>query len=266
LNDKLDRGHINGFTRVAVFVVLLGVASLLASAQSGFSSFSGSIVDEQSRGIPGTAVVLSNEVRQAKYEVKTNAEGRFEFVGLPAGEYGVEVRGIGFQLLKDVLTVPGPSLQRRYMLKLGTLQETITLKFDPNKRSSTDDPEPAPKLREVSMPARKECAASTAGGRVVPPKKIRDVAPQYPRALEGTGIEGTVVMEARIGVDGYVNDIRLIGEPNTELAHATMAAVRDWRYTETLLNCEPVEVMMTVTTNFQRMPPPPPPAPGSAPR
>ena len=57
-------------------------------------------------------------------------------------------------------------------------------------------------------------------------------------------------MEARIGTDGYVNDIRLIGDAHPELAHSAIAAVRDWRYTQTLLNCQPVEVTMTITTNF----------------
>ena len=39
---------------------------------------------------------LTNEARQAKYEVKTNADGRFEFVGLPAGEYSSKRRAWDF--------------------------------------------------------------------------------------------------------------------------------------------------------------------------
>ena len=40
--------------------------------------------------------MLANEARQAKYEVKTNANGRFEFVGLPAGEYAWKRRASAF--------------------------------------------------------------------------------------------------------------------------------------------------------------------------
>ena len=85
--------------------------------------------------------------------------------------------------------------------------------------------------------------------------------PVYPVALRGTGTGGTVVMEGRIGLDGYIGDIRIIGDAHPELAHSAIAAVRDWRFTQTLLNCQPVEVTMTITTNFNAVPPPPPPAP-----
>jgi hypothetical protein len=37
--------------------------------------------------------------------------------------------------------------------------------------------------------------------------------------------------------------------------------VREWAFTETLLNCQPIEVGMTIAINFKGMPPPPPPAP-----
>jgi hypothetical protein len=62
----------------------------------------------------------------------------------------------------------------------------------------------------------------------------------------------------------------VIGDAHPELVHAAIAAVRDWRYTQTLLNCQPIEVTMTVTTNFREMkappPPPPPPPAGAGPR
>ena len=95
LNDRLERGSISGGTRAAILVVLLAVTTAVAAAQSGFVTFSGSIVDESARGVPGTTISLTNESREAKYEVKTNATGRFEFVGLPAGEYGLEAKGNG---------------------------------------------------------------------------------------------------------------------------------------------------------------------------
>ena len=254
LNRRPMGKHVRGF----IFSGSIGVTAAVAAAQSGFASFSGRITDEQSRGVPGVAVGLANDVRQSKYEVKTNAEGRYEFVGLPAGDYAVLIEGAGFQAIKDVLTVSGQNIQRDYMFKLGTLQETIVIRFNPNEPVDQNAPAPTGKVREVAMPPRKECAASPTGGRIVPPRKIRDVAPIYPLGLRATGTEGTVVMETRIGPDGYPSDITIVGDAHPELAHAAIAAVRDWRYTETLLNCQPVDVMMTVTTKFERMPPPAP--------
>ena len=68
-------------------------------------------------------------------------------------------------------------------------------------------------------------------------------------------------MISRIGRDGYVADVRIVGDAQPDLAQSAVAAVREWRYTETLLNCTPVDVTMNVTVNFQPAPPPPPPAP-----
>jgi TonB family protein len=263
LNDRLNRTPISRARRAVVVSALLTMTVAVAAAQSAYFSFSGTVADESGRGVPGTTLALVNEQRQMKYEVKSNDSGAFEFVGLPAGEYGLLVRALGFQEVKDVITIGGKNLQRNVALRVGTLQETINVTFDPAEKAAANPAPVSPRIKEVPMPAAKECVASSAGGRIVPPKKIRDVAPVYPAALRGTGTGGTVVMEGRLGVDGYVNDIRVIGEANPELVHAAIAAVRDWRFTPTLLNCQPMEPMITITTNFREMkaPPPPPPAP-----
>jgi protein TonB len=48
---------------------------------------------------------------------------------------------------------------------------------------------------------------------------------------------------------GDVTDVRFIGGPLT-LRDAAVEAVRQWRYTPTLLDGMPVPVIMTVTVNF----------------
>jgi beta-lactamase regulating signal transducer with metallopeptidase domain len=252
LNDRLERGSISGGTRAAILMVLLGLTTAVAAAQSGFVTFSGRVADEQGRGVQSVAVALVNEARQAKYEVKTNANGRFEFVGLPAGEYSVEAQSSGFQSFKDDLTVAGQNLERNYTLKIGTLQETVTLGF--SARDETNEAlRDTPVVGQSITPKKWECViASPGGGYILPPKKIRDAHPYYPSALRGVWTAGTVKMEARIGVDGYVADVRIVGDAQPDLAQSAVAAVREWRYTETMLNCTPVEVMMNVTVNFER--------------
>jgi beta-lactamase regulating signal transducer with metallopeptidase domain len=251
LNNRLDREPITKATRALIFALLLGLTSAIAAAQSGFVSFTGRIVDEQSRSVQGVGVGLANEAREAKYEVKTNADGRFEFVGLPPGDYTVEVLGMGFQPIKDVVTIKGQNLSRDYSMKLGTLQETVVLRFDPSEaiKQPVHD---SPNVGNTVAVAKKECVVSSGGGRIVPPKKIRDAKPYYPSALRGVWTEGAVQMEARIGLDGYVADVRIVGDAQPDLAQSAVAAVREWRYTETLLNCTPVEVMFKVTVNFNR--------------
>ena len=256
LNNHLDRGPLSASRRAAIFVLLLAATSAVAAAQSSFSTYSGSVADEQGRGVPGVAMILVNDARQAKYEVKTNADGRFEFVGLPPGEYSVEAKGIGFQPLKDVLAVVGKNLERSYTLKVGTLQETINV-----TDGGRDAPQPV--IKEVVPKPRPACVPSGAGGQIVPPRKIRDYAPVFPASLRGTGTNGVVIMKALIGLDGYITDITIDNAAHPELASAAVTAVREWKFTETLLNCQPIEVGMTISVNFKgaQLPPAAPPPP-----
>lgn len=252
LNNRLDRGSISGGTRAAILVALLAVTTAVAAAQSSFVTFTGRVTDEQQRGVKAVSVMLVNEAREAKYEVKTNADGRFEFIGLPAGEYAVEARGNGFQPLKDVLSVAGQNLQRNYGLKLGTLQETVSLRFNPGDAAANDLAKDTPTVGKTFVAKPIECAPSPDGGRIVPPKKVRDASPYYPSSLRGVWTEGTVKMQARIGLDGYVADVTIVGDAQPDLALSAVAAVREWQFTQTLLNCVPVEVTMDVTVNFER--------------
>lgn len=87
------------------------------------------------------------------------------------------------------------------------------------------------------------------GGTVKPPTKIKDVRPVYPDAARAEGVEGIVIVEARIGTDGSVLEVKVI-RSIPALDDAAVEAVRQWEFQPTLLNGNPVEVMMTATVNF----------------
>ena len=88
------------------------------------------------------------------------------------------------------------------------------------------------------------------GGAIQPPTKIRDVAPVYPQIAQAAGVSGIVIVSATIGTDGAVVDSAVL-KAHPLLAQAALDAVRQWRFTPTRLNGEPVPVVMTVTVNFQ---------------
>lgn len=87
------------------------------------------------------------------------------------------------------------------------------------------------------------------GGDVKEPKKIKDVKPVYPEEAKNAGIQGIVIIEAVIGTDGSIQEAKVL-RPVDLLDKAALDAVMQWRYTPTLLNGEPVEVVMTVTVTF----------------
>lgn len=105
-----------------------------------------------------------------------------------------------------------------------------------------DEPLPPP------APAR--VAPVRVGGSVRPPQKIRDAAPVYPAVAAAARVEGMVILEAVIGEDGRVSDVRVL-RSTPLLDQAAIDAVRQWQFTPTLLNGQPVPVVMTVTVNFR---------------
>ena len=78
---------------------------------------------------------------------------------------------------------------------------------------------------------------------------IRRIQPAYPPLARQARIQGPVVLQAEIGKDGSIQNLRLIsGHPM--LAPAAIEAIKQWKYKPYILNGEPVEVETTITFNF----------------
>lgn len=87
------------------------------------------------------------------------------------------------------------------------------------------------------------------GGNVKAPIKIHDVSPAYPPIAKTAKIQGIVILEVIIDTDGTVKDASVLRSVQL-LDQAALDAVRQWKFTPTLLNGVPVSVAMTVTMNF----------------
>ena len=87
------------------------------------------------------------------------------------------------------------------------------------------------------------------GGDIKEPRKIYDAKPTYPPAAQAAGVQGIVIVEAIIGVDGRVSSAKILRSVPM-LEEAAIDAVSQWVYEPTLLSGVPVPVVMTVTVNF----------------
>lgn len=87
------------------------------------------------------------------------------------------------------------------------------------------------------------------GGTISRPERIHYVAPEYPALARAARREGTVILEAVLDTDGSVREARVL-RPVALLDEAALEAVRQWRFTPTLLNGEAVPVVLTVTVVF----------------
>ena len=99
-------------------------------------------------------------------------------------------------------------------------------------------PEPAP--QQLVRP----------GGGIKPPRKIVDVKPIYPELALTARQTGVVILETIIDAQGRVETVRVL-RGYSLLNQAAIDAVKQWRFTPTLLNGEPVPIVMTVTVNFE---------------
>jgi protein TonB len=86
-------------------------------------------------------------------------------------------------------------------------------------------------------------------GREESPRLIFHPTPEYPPLWDGQVIKGLVRLDAVIGADGKVQELKAIsGSPL--LIKAAMGAVKNWRYQPTLVNGEAVEVATEIDINF----------------
>ena len=87
------------------------------------------------------------------------------------------------------------------------------------------------------------------GGNVQESKLIRKVEPVYPELAKRARVQGSVILSVTVDEEGNVSEIRVTkGHPL--LDEAALTAVRQWKYSPTLLNGEPVPVIATVTVIF----------------
>lgn len=99
----------------------------------------------------------------------------------------------------------------------------------------TKEPPPAPVVR--------------VGGKIVAPRKIKDVPPEYPALALQARLSGMVILEAHVDTRGQVKSVKVLrGLPLFD--EAAIAAVKQWRYQPLLLNGMPTEFLLTVTVMF----------------
>ncbi len=252
LNVRLNHAPISWTAGLAFALALVGVTATLAgvvtSAQSGNASFSGSLVDAIGKILPETTVVLSNSQSQQKYQATSDQTGHFAFASVPAGDYQLLVDKPGFATAQGRVTLgDGQRVTRDVVLQVGNLEEHITF-----VAHSGDAPlapvTPRPPVFESTGDL--DYCQSPVGGCITQPKKLRDFKPVYPASKADASMSGTVVVDARIGTDGFMKNFFVVSG-DRDFANAAIAAFKNWQFSQTRLDGVPVEVDMRVTTVFR---------------
>jgi hypothetical protein len=185
--------------------------------QSPQTTLSGHIQDQTGGSIPGATVTITNQQTQEPHAAVTNAAGAFQFVNLPPGMYELAAELSGFRKvrLSIDLSAGAPTILTVTM-PIGALSEAINVQCGSAASSILQMIFPTLSAQEpASTPIR-------IGGSIRPPRKTRDVRPVCPAG--GVTGEVVVLLEGRIGVDGFITEIRPLRKDDAVPAEFTASA------------------------------------------
>jgi TonB family protein len=241
LNPTINRTTPSRQSIIMIALLLFAITvptAAFRAAQTAPAALTGSVYDPTGGVMPGVALTLEN-AQEAKQQATSRADGRFDFPQVAPGKYTLSASLPGFRTLRQEFELKtARDWDRAITLQVGELKESISVR----ERRITGPV--GPSQPQLPKPIR-------VGGNIKVPTKTLDVKPVYPKTMREAGREGIVPIEAIIGPDGSVTSVRVVSaDVHPDFAIAAADAVRQWKFTPTLLNGTPVEVVMTVKVQF----------------
>ena len=244
-----------------------------AMAPQAPASLSGSLRDASGAMLPGVQLTLTDSKSEKSFSGTSDRNGSFAFLELTPSSYRLEAKLPGFaSLLYELTLASGENINRAMTMRIGSLVESVVVNCatgvaatipsvagprHAQARSAFDWRYATERLWTsiagslgVTPIYAAQAPPLRIGGQIAVPRRTKDVKPSCPGVPIGSG--GVVLLEATIGPDGMMRDLKILraidGRP--EFGQSAIEAVRQWEYTPTLLNNSPVAVIMTVTVVF----------------
>src|SRR5215467_14155313 len=114
-------------SHVVVFILTLFLVVLPLSGQTGTSSITGTVTDQQERVVSGATLTLTNTATGALREAKSNEAGIYAFDFLIHGDYKLDVEAKGFkkQTINNIHAIIGKRVESSVSLEVGAASETV---------------------------------------------------------------------------------------------------------------------------------------------
>jgi TonB family protein len=199
---------------------------------------------------PDDAVALVNEFLRAKF---------FNALDTYAACCASLVRKGDAVELSGIVSADDP--YAAVTLRIGARTKTVILRRDfpqdlgrlPELVDGIGGPQAWQGNRQPNAQSAKPATAATSlpvrSPHIPLPRKTKDVPPVYPPMAAASHVQGVVILEVTIGGDGKVLDANVLRSIPL-LDRAALEAVRQWEFTPTLLNGDPIPVRMTVVVKF----------------
>jgi TonB family protein len=116
----------------------------------------------------------------------------------------------------------------------------------------TREPPDVPAGRAPAADTRVVARAQELRGnpRFTLPRVLTERKPQYTPGAMRRKVQGIVELEATVGIDGAVADVKVTRPLDPDLDRAAMEAARGWRFTPATLDGAPIPVVVTIEMTF----------------
>jgi Carboxypeptidase regulatory-like domain/TonB dependent receptor len=128
LRFKTFAGHI---LAVAMFA-LISVSISFAQSQANAADLTGKVVDPNGANVPGATVTAKNSATGISRTVTTDADGEYQIIALPPGNYEVTAEAKTFKKIKisPVTLTVGQSASLEIKLEVGVITDQVTVTGD----------------------------------------------------------------------------------------------------------------------------------------
>lgn len=252
LNYKMSPGVAGRWFTCMAAVAAAALTLALAQAQppahgaaSGGRAFTGVVMDPSNAMIPGARIDIRG-VNDFYEVIYSGAAGDFSLPGLPDGDYDITVAKPGFarMTLNGMHYEAAQAKPFELKLNVGQIQERVRVEAQAPASSAN------PPAANGAPPSRIRI-----GGNVQSTKLEYKAPVLYPPTAKADRVQGTVLLRAVISREGNVINLEQMNHMvDKRLVEAAMDGVKQWRYTPTLLNGQPVEVLTVVEVNFTLLP------------
>ena len=242
LNPRTNRRPMTRLARFASLGVLVPASILVAGLQVG--PVSASRLAEPAGGAVEQAQPSSERLSEIEAAAAARraavAAARLERVRAESVAASRSAESAGNAVEQEQPAGPSSEQIAELVARAAALQEQLQAVLD----------ELQALLGDADRPARGPGEPFRIGDGIRAPAKVVDVAPVYPPEAQEARVQGVVILEVTLSRTGEVSDVEVV-RSTPLLDEAAVAAVRQWRYEPTLVDGEPVSILMTVTMSFR---------------
>jgi len=189
----------------------------------------------------------AEEVESSPVAAAPHADAAAPAVADPAGSADAPPGAIITRTVLPPLEVEVIAGDKHRTLRPGSNSVNLDLQPDPSSQTTIDA---APvETNETAANLTSNAAERVQMSVDTAEALARPVRPNYPLLARQMKVQGSVILQALVGRDGVIQNLRVVSGPPI-LATAAQDAVRQWHFKPHLEGSEAVETQAKITVNF----------------